>query len=107
MQLANEFENSKYHEFLNYTLGYYFTEDHKYGILYQDRFNDIQNGMDRTNNSSESINRSLKKFTTCCALSLNTVFRIIYNFKVDQNKSMLCATRKKKRNAKTIENLTE
>ena len=31
------------------------------------------------------------------------VFRSIYNFKVDQNKRMLCATRKKKRNAKTIE----
>ena len=59
--------------------------------------------MEGTNNSSESINRSLKKFTTCGAKSLNTVFRSIYNFKVDQNKRMLCATRKKKRNAKTIE----
>ena len=31
------------------------------------------------------------------------VFRSIYNFKVDQNKRMMCATRKKKRNGKTIE----
>ena len=104
MQLANEFKNSKYEEFLNYMFRYYLTENHKYGILYQDHFTDIQNGdMDGTNNSSESINRSLKKFTTCGSKSLNTVFRSIYNFKVDQNKRMLCATRKKKRNAKTIE----
>ena len=73
-------------------------------ILYQDHFTDIRNGdMDGTNNSSECINRSLKKFTSCGAKSLNTVFRSIYNFKVDQNKRMMCATRKKKRNGKTIE----
>ena len=71
---------------------YYYAEDHKYGILYQDHFSDIQNGdMDGTNNSSESINRSFKKFTTCGAKSLNTVFRSIYNFEVYQNKRMICA----------------
>ena len=52
---------------------------------------------------SESINRSLKKFTTSGAKSLNIVFKSIYNFKVDQNKRMMCATRKKKRNANTID----
>ena len=44
MQLANEFKNSKYEEFLNYMFRYYLTENHKYGILYQDHFTDIQNG---------------------------------------------------------------
>ena len=80
------------------------TKDHKYGILHQDHFTDIQNGdMDGTNNASESINRSLKKFSSCGAKSLKTVFRSIYNFKIDNSKRMLCATIQRKRPKKTIE----
>ena len=63
----------------------------------------MQNGdLDGTNNSCESINRSLKKFSTSGTKNLNTVFRSIYNFKTDNNRRMLCATRKRKRNANTI-----
>ena len=106
MQLVTE--NSKYQEFLTYMFRYYLTDHHKDGILYQDHFNDIQSGdMGRTNNSSKSINRGLKKFTTCGAKSLNTVFRSIYNFKTKYNKRMLCAKRKKKRNAKTIDKFNQ
>ena len=43
------------------------------------------------------------KCTATLSILKNTVFRSIYNFKVDQNKRMMCATRKKKRNGKTIE----
>ena len=59
--------------------------------------------MDGTNNTSESINRSLKKFTSPGAKNLNTVFRSLYNYKTD-NKKMLCATRKRKRVSDKIQN---
>ena len=59
--------------------------------------------MDGTNNASESINRSLKKFSSCGAKSLKTVFRSIYNFKIDNSKRMLCATIQRKRPKKTVE----
>ena len=43
---------------------YYLTEDHKYGVLHQDHFTDMFNGdMDGTNNTSETINRGLKRFS--------------------------------------------
>ena len=61
------------------------TKDHKYGILHQDHFTDIQNGdMDGLNNASESINQSLKKFSSG-AKNLKTVFRNIHNFKTDNS----------------------
>ena len=67
------------------------TEDHKYGFIH---FTDIQNGeMDGTNNTSKSINRRLKKFSSPGTKNLNTVFRALYNYKTDNNKRMLCATR--------------
>ena len=101
---STESDSSKYQEFLGYMFRFYLTEDHKYGILHKDHFTDIQNGdMDGTNNASESINRSLKKFSSCGAKSLKTVFRSIYNFKIDNSKRMLCATIQRKRPEKTIE----
>ena len=39
-------------EFLGYMFCFYLTEDHKYGILHQDHFTDIQNGdIDGANNA--------------------------------------------------------
>ena len=60
----------------------------------------MQNGdMDGTNKTSES----LKKFASPDAKNLNTVFRRLYNYKTDNNKRMLCATRKRKRAADKIQ----
>ena len=44
-----------------------------------------------------------KKFSSCGAKSLKTVFRSIYNFKIDNSKQMLCATIQRKRPKKTVE----
>ena len=93
----------KYRCFLNYIFRYYLTEDHKYGVLHQDHFTDMFNGdMDGTNNTSETINRGLKKFSNHGKKTLISVFRTIYNFKADCNKKMLHKVKNmRKRNAKT------
>ena len=92
----------RYTEMRNYLFGYYFTEDHKYGILNQDHFTDMLNGdMDGTNNTSETINRSLKKFSSCGAKNLNSVFRTIYNFKLDCNKRIANKLKMRKRKTAT------
>ena len=46
----------------------------------------LNGDMDETNNTSETINRILKKNSSCDAKNLNSVFRKIYNFKFDCNK---------------------
>ena len=57
-----------------------------------------------TNNASESISPSPKEISTSGAKNLNTLFRSICNSKMDKNKRMLCAPRKRHRASSTIEN---
>ena len=102
MQLADTSYTENYSSFLNYLFGYYFTADHKYGIMNQDHFTDMLNGdMDGTNNTSETINRGLKKFSSCGAKNLKSVFRTIYNFKFDCNKRIANKVKMRKRKTAT------
>ena len=52
-------------------------------------------------NTSETINRSLKKFSSCGAKNLNSVFRTIYNFKLDCNKRIANKLKMRKRKTAT------
>ena len=95
MQLDNETDSLRYHEFQTYKLWYYLTEYHKYDLLCQYYLTDIQNGeMDgRTN---DSFNRSLKTSASPGAKNVNTVWEVYTIIKLKTTKE--CFARQYKEN---------
>ena len=61
----------------------------------------LNGDLDGTNNTSETINRSLKKFSSCGAKNLNSVFRTIYSSKFDYNKHIANKVKMRKRKTAT------
>ena len=54
-----------YQGLLDYMFRYYSKRYHKYDVHHQDQFTDIfDSDVDKTNNTSESIDRGLKKIQT-------------------------------------------
>ena len=65
----------------------------------------LNGDMDGTNNTSETINRGLKKFSSCGAKNLKSVFRTIYNFKFDCNKRIANKFKMHKRKLQYLSNI--
>ena len=64
----------------------------------QDHYTALLNGdPDATNNTSESINKSLKSYASTGKKNIHTVFRSIYNYKMDHNQRMDSGERYAKR----------
>ena len=87
MSFTTALHEEKYRlQFLPYMFQFYLTFEHSYGLLNQDHYTALSNGdPDATNNTSESINRVLKTFSTTGKKNVQTVFRSVYNFKMDHN----------------------
>ena len=98
MFFNNQIEERKYSEFLDYIFTYYLTFDHSFGLMNQDHYTALLNGdPDATNNTSESINKSLKSYASTGKKNIHTVFRSIYNYKMDHNQRMDSGERYAKR----------
>ena len=87
MFFNNTDEERKYSDFLDhYLFKYYLTFEHSFGLMNQDHYTAILNGdPDATNNTSESINKCLKTYASAGKKNIHTVFRTIYNYKMDHN----------------------
>ena len=65
---------------------FYLAVEHTYGLLNQDHYTALSNGdPDARHNTSESINKVLKTFSSSGKKHIQTVFRSVYNFKMDLN----------------------